>query len=238
MNAVMDLFAGRRADKVIAISSQMRTQLTGTYGIPSDSVTLINHGVNTSRFHPREEGYDRVSEDRLTVLFVGRLITRKGADTAIRSLASTERDDVELLIAGKGRQRSSLEELVRKLNVERQVEFLGYIPEDELPKLYSASDVLVFPPTYEGFGLVFLEAMACGTPVIGTSVGGVPDIVENGETGYIVNESLEIADCIERLADSPELLASISSAAAETAEAMDWAHVAKQVEAVYERVQE
>lgn len=235
MNAVMDLVAGRNADHVIAISSQMQTQLSDTYRIPTESITLINHGVNTARFYPRDDDHERAATDRFTVLFVGRLITRKGAATAIRSLAETHHENVELLIAGSGRQRSSLEELVAELGIHQQVEFLGYVPEEELPRLYSASDVLVFPPAYEGFGLVFLEAMACGTPVIGTRVGGVPDLIEDGETGFVVEGgSVEIAERIDQLADDPELLARMSTAAAENAGSRDWQLVAERVEDLYQ----
>jgi len=237
MNVVMDNVATREADHVIAISEEMRDQLVSRYGLSPGTVTTISHGVDTGRYRPHDERHPAVSDDRLTLLFVGRLITRKGVDVAIRTLAATDEPDVELLIAGTGRLAEKLSHLSHELGVSDRVQFLGYVPDSELPLLYSSADVTVFASNYEGFGLVVLESMACGTPVIGPPVGGLPDVVTDEDNGFIVSRSPNaIANRIQQLHDDPELLDDLSAAALATASAMTWEHVAEQVETVYNAV--
>jgi len=239
MNVVLDNVAARGADQVIAISSKMERQLVERYGLAPETVTTVSHGVDTERFRPRDEHHPAVSADTLTLLFVGRLITRKGVDLAIEALAATDRSDVELLVAGTGRLEAQLRELAIELGVSDRVTFLGYVPDEDLPLLYASADVSLFTSNYEGFGLVFLEALASGTPVIGTPVGGIPDIVEDGETGYVVPENPEaFAEKVDHLADHPETLDRMAEAARAATEHRTWDHVAAQVEDVYEQVRD
>lgn len=239
MNVVMDNIGARGADRIIAISEEMRGQLVNRYGIDETIVTRISHGVDTARYRPRDEQHEAVSDDKLTLLFVGRLISRKGADLAVGSLAATDRDDVELLIAGTGRLEADLKQLARKHGIENRVQFLGYVADEDLPLLYSSVDATLFTSNYEGFGLVFMESLASGTPVIGTPVGGIPDIVEHGTTGYICSPNpAAIAERIAEVSDHPERLETMSQAAREAVEGRDWEAVAARVEGVYEDVTE
>jgi glycosyltransferase involved in cell wall biosynthesis len=236
-NVVFDTIAGHAADHVIAISSDSRDELAATYRVDPQNLSLILHGVDTERYRPREGSHPAVSSDELTLLFVGRLVSRKGVSTVIEAMAELNRSDVELLIAGTGRHDERLRGIARTLGVTDDVTFLGYVPDEDLPTLYSATDVFLFPSRYEGFGLVFLEALASGTPVIGTPVGGVPDIVEDGETGYVVpHDPAAFAEKITYLADNPDILDAMSHAARAEAEDRTWDHVAGQVEEVYRRV--
>jgi glycosyltransferase involved in cell wall biosynthesis len=237
MNVVMDNIAARSADAVIAISSEMNDQLVTKYGLPSEKVTTVSHGVDTDRYRPRDGTHPAVSEDCLSLLFVGRLISRKGADLAIEALAETDSTDIELLIAGTGRLGSKLEQLAADLGVSDRVNFLGYVPDEDLPLLYSSADVTLFTSNYEGFGLVLLESLASGTPVIGSAVGGIPDMIEDGVSGYVVRrDPLSFADRIETLHTDREQLATLSETARDIAEQQTWDHVASDVEDVYERV--
>jgi len=239
MNIVMDSIAGRTADHVIAISTITRDQLANTYRFDAETLSLIPHGVDTDRFYPRDESHPAVSPEKTSVLFVGRLASRKGVSRAIESMATLRDEDIELLIAGTGRHEKRLKQLAQDYGVAENVTFLGFVLDDELPVVYSAADIFVFPSRYEGFGLVFLEAMACGTPVVGTPVGGIPDIVEDSRTGFVVDHSVEdISETLRRCHENPTLLEEMSENAAVKAKTMDWGHVAEQVEAVYERVQE
>jgi len=236
-NVVFDSVAGRAADHVIAISQGTRDQLVDAYRFDPAKITLVPHGVDTSRFYPRSEGHPAVSPDRLSLLFVGRLASRKGVSRAIRCMARLPDDGpFELLIAGTGRHEDRLKALAADLGVRDRIEFLGFVPDEDLPALYTAADVFLFPSRYEGFGLVFLEAMACGTPVVGTPVGGIPDVVEDGETGFVVDDVAAMANRVEVLGDDPELLERLSTNALAAVEGMEWTSVARRVEAVYERV--
>jgi glycosyltransferase involved in cell wall biosynthesis len=170
-NAVLDYLSGRRADRVIAISEHTWERLTGTYGFDEDRVVTIPHGVDTERFRPFDATHPAVSDDRFTVLTVGRLGSRKGVEFAIRGIERVDEVDLEFLIAGEGRYEDRLRELVAERGLSDRVTFLGRVKEEELPLRYSSADVFCLT-SMEGFGLVLLEAMACGTPVIATDVGG------------------------------------------------------------------
>ncbi|GGI95563.1 glycosyl transferase [Halobellus salinus] len=200
MNVAMDYVASRDADRVIAISDHAYEQLTTWYGLREDEVEMIPHGVDTEWFYPREERHPAVDEEKTTLLYVGRLGARKGLDLALRALARVDDEDVEFLIAGTGRHEETLRELARELEIADQVRFLGYVGDEELPVLYSSADVFVLPSRYEGFGLVLLEAMACGTPVIGTDAGGIPTAIQDGEDGYVVSrDEVPIAEKLKEM---------------------------------------
>lgn len=236
-NVVMDAIAGRAADKIIGISSDTCERLTTAYRFADSKIEFVPHGVDTNRFYPRNQTRPEVSDDKLSVLFVGRLVSRKRVGLAIKALVTTESDNVELLVAGTGSHEGRLRTLARNLNVDDNVTFLGYVPDGDLPTLYSSADVFISPSSYEGFGLTFLEAMACGTPVIGTGVGGIPDVIEDGKNGYIVSsDPTEISQRIDYLRDKPAELERVSDAAFTKASSLTWNHVAEQVEDLYRSV--
>lgn len=233
MNVVMDYVASRDADQVIAISDHAYEQLTTWYRLNEDEVEMIPHGVDTEQFYPREEQHPTVNEGKTTLLFVGRLGARKGLDLVFRALARVDDEDVEFLIAGTGRHEETLRELAQELGIADQVRFLGYVGDEELPVLYSSADVFVLPSTYEGFGLVLLEAMACGTPVIGADAGGIPTAVENDETGLIVPRTVEnFVEAIELMADR-SLREEYAEKAYTKTRNMSWQSVVQTVEDIY-----
>lgn len=235
INVAMDVATAPRAGRIIAISEDSRDELASRYPVSRDSLVRVPHGVDADRFHPDQPPHEATRSDRLTLLHVGRLVSRKHVDLGLRALAALDRDDIELLVAGDGTHRDRLEELAEQLNVAEQVEFLGFVPEPELPGLYAGSDAFLFLSRYEGFGLTFLEAMASATPVVGTAVGGFPDVVTDDRDAFVVDRDPgDVASAVDRLADSPELLAAASSAARDTAEARTWATVAAETEQVYE----
>jgi glycosyltransferase involved in cell wall biosynthesis len=237
LNVAMDMVTAPRAERVIVISEDSRDELARRYPISRDALIHVPHGVDADRFHPDRTPHSTTTGDRLTLLHVGRLVSRKHVDLGLRALASLDRDDVELLVAGDGTHRDRLEELAERLGVADRTKFLGFVPEADLPGLYAGSDAFLFLSRYEGFGLTFLEAMASATPVIGTAVGGFPDIVTDGTDGFVVDrDPAEVASVVDRLADSPDLLADVRTVARATAESRTWATVAAETEQVYETV--
>jgi phosphatidylinositol alpha-1,6-mannosyltransferase len=145
--------------------------------------------------------------DEAVLLSVGRLDARKGYKGHDRIIAllrelRAEGRDVVYLIAGTGEDRPRLEALARQQDVATWVRFLGKTPYDQLPDLYRAADLFVLPSTGEGFGIVFLEAMACGTPALGLAVGGAPDALGDGELGYCV-EAADLPAALRRALDAP-----------------------------------
>jgi len=233
-NVGMDMMTAPRVDKVIAISSDAESELVSRYPASETAVRLIHHGVDTEEFAPDGPTHYAVSDGKTTLLHVGRLVSRKHVDLAIEGVAEADNPDLELLIAGNGQHRDRLQKRSKKLDIEGQVDFLGYVPQEELPSLYASADGFVFLSRYEGFGLTFLEAMASGTPVIGTSVGGFPDIATHEvDSLFVEREPSEVSQAINRVARDGELKDSLAKSARQTAEEYTWDRTAKETEQIY-----
>jgi len=235
VNVALDLLAGQSADHIIAVSDHTRRQLRDLYRFDASRLTTVPPGIDTERFSPQAECHSAVDESKRSILVVSRLDPRKGIDKAIRAFAQLDRADMELLIGGTGRLESSLKELATELGVRNRVRFLGFVPDDELPGLYSSVDLFVLPSEYEGFGIVYLEAMACGTPVLGTDVGGVPTAVDDGETGYLVGKD-DVGGLATRMATLLEDDAAYEQTAMkarEWAEKHAWSEIAERVGQIY-----
>jgi phosphatidylinositol alpha-1,6-mannosyltransferase len=165
-------------------------------GVPPSRTHVVPNGTDPTRFRPHDGTQLRQHLDltaRPLLLTVGRLVRRKGIDTVLRALPTIIQTcpDVAYVIAGTGPDRPRLERLAACLGVRDRLCFVGDIGHNRLPLYYSAADLFVMParqdpPDVEGFGLVFLEANACGTPVIGARTGGIPEAIREGETGLLV----------------------------------------------------
>jgi len=234
MNVVMDYVASRDANQVIAISNHAYDQLTTSYRLSEEHVEMVPHGVDTDWFYPREERHSAVCKEKTTLLYVGRLGARKGLDLALHALSQVEDSDIEFLIAGTGRHKSHLQRLVTELELDDSVQFLGRVPDAQLPALYSSVDVFVLASRYEGFGLVVLEAMACGTPVIGSDAGGIPTAVGGEKAGMITSRTVDdVAQSISYFA-STDQRSEMQKAAMERAQSMTWIKVCERMENLYE----
>ena len=238
MNVVMDYVASRDADQVIAISDHAYEQLTTSYRLDGDEVEMIPHGVDTDCFYPREERHPAVTEEKTTLLYVGRLGARKGLDLALRALARADEPEFEFLIAGTGRHEETLRELAQELEISEQVRFLGYVPDEELPALYSSADVFILPSTYEGFGLVVLEAVACGTPVLGADAGGIPTAIDEEQTGETVRREVEsFAAALSSVQTERSEWAEMPMRSDEGIHCDSWLEISATVEEAYEELQ-
>lgn len=232
INVVMDYVAGRDADEIIAISDHAAEQLAEWFRF-DDDVHMIPHGVNADRFYPREETYPAVNPEKKTVLYVGRLGARKGLDLVLRALAQLDNPEIEFLIAGTGRHEEHLRSLAAELGVEGRIRFLGYVPDEDLPQLYSSSDVFVLPSRYEGFGLVVLEAAACGTPVIGANAGGIPTAIELCDCGSVVERTPEALSKAVRRVISRSKTKENRTRGTEPHTPLKWSDVCEHIENVY-----
>jgi phosphatidylinositol alpha-1,6-mannosyltransferase len=215
------------ADLTVAVSRYTRTKVLDV-GVDPGHVRVLPCGVDPGLFRP---GDGAAVRDRLgiggrpVVLSISRLVPRKGHDLVIRAFAEVRRrmPDAVYLLAGTGRQTyvDDLRALAVACGVGEAVRFLGYVESRDLPGLYSASDVYVMTSrnlddgaNYEGFGITYLEANACGVPVIGADVGGVADAIVDGETGYLVppNDVPAIAGRLHRLLSDAGLAARMGEA--------------------------
>ena len=205
----------QRAERVLAVS-QFTANLVQKAGVDCDRIEIVYPGCDVNRFRPLPARMDLRQKllgsrwrDRV-ILTVGGLVARKGHDMVIRSLPRLRQTvpEVTYLIVGDGPYRGQLEALARALGVKDRVIFAGSKPNEELPDIYALCDVFVMASReqleecdVEGFGLVFLEANACGKPVIGGRSGGIPEAIVDGVTGFLVNphDPEEIAKVLEQL---------------------------------------
>jgi glycosyltransferase involved in cell wall biosynthesis len=198
----------RQCDRFIVLSKAFGTVLHETYHIPWSNIHIIPGGVDTLRFQlnlARQNARTQLNwpQDRPVLFTPRRLVHRMGLDKLIAALVQVTQDvpEVWLAIAGKGPLRETLEQQVRDLNLEENVKFLGFLPDEDLPVAYQAADLTVMPSqSLEGFGLVLLESLACGTPALCTPVGGMPEVVEPFYPS-LVTESADENAIAERLID-------------------------------------
>jgi len=244
--------ACRRATKIIAVSRFTAEGIINGYRISPEKVTIIPDAVDTNRFNPSVSGHDlrerwKLHSDPL-VVFVGRLVQNKGLNHLIKAFASVlqEIPDAKLIVVGEegkselvgGGIKNELVIMSKKLNLKNSIKFLGRASSEDLPKIYAAADVVVLPSIMEGFGITLLEAMATAKPCIATTVGGIPDVITNGETGILVppGDSSALYEAICTVLKDRSLARKFGEAGCRRAEeGFTWDIVAKKTVAVYER---
>ncbi|MHC4693193.1 MAG: glycosyltransferase family 4 protein [Planctomycetota bacterium] len=181
------------AETVVALTEDEKNRAIEAYGLDPRSITIITSGTDTAVFKPLDIDRERLlrsysieAGDRPIVFFGGRLTDQKGVDTLLRAASTYSKIDGKpiTLIAGDGNVREDLEQLAEELKLD-SVYFLGAQSHEQMVKLFNVADVAAMPSIFEAFGLVSLEALACGTPVIAGNVGGFSKIVNN-EIGYLM----------------------------------------------------
>lgn len=205
-----------RSDALIAVSKYTVDELTELYGIDEKKIHVIYNGVDVQKFKPRPDRTELrrdfgLEAEKKIVLFVGRLYHRKGLEILLRSIPPVlqEFSDVKFVISGKGfkEKEESLRNLAKQLDIEDHVTFMGYVPDEKLPNLYSASDIFVLPAIYENFPFAILEAQATGLPVISTKVGGIPEFLVDNENGFLIDagNSAQLTQRVLALLQDPKL---------------------------------
>ena len=226
-------WAARNAAGLVTVCAALKQPLIAL-GVPATRITVLRNGVDLSLFTPvdRDVARRRLGFRRPTLLSVGNLVPLKGHDLTIRALASLP--GVDLVIAGDGPQRSALEVLVRTLGLIERVKFVGVLSQHDLRYYYGAADALVLASSREGWANVLLESMACGTPVIASSVWGTPEVVTAPEAGVLLQERTPqaIATAVTNLlADHPD-----RAATRRYAERFNWDDTSHGQVALFERV--
>lgn len=209
----------RGAAHVFAPSSYLRDLAVG-WGLPPERVSVLpNAAPELPELRSRDELRLELGFDGLTLGFAGRLTTAKALDVALGALSQVE--GVALAIAGDGPDRVSLEQRAAALGVDGRVTFLGVLSRDRVLELFHASDASLLSSTWENFPHTVVEALAAGTPVIATSVGGVPEVVHDGENGLLVppGDAAALAAAIRRYRDDQALRERLRAAAAPSVDA-------------------
>ena len=247
----------RCSDAILANCEEEATDLRSHYDAPAERIEIVPPGVDHAFFSPGDKlgaraalgwtdgwiGADggRGAADHPVLLFVGRIQPLKGLDVGIRALAELARDDAELVVVGGPSGAAGPEEhdrvrsLIADLGVADRVHFVDPQPHHLLSTWYRAADVLLVPSRAESFGLVALEAAACGTPVVASDVGGLRTIVSDGHTGFLVEprDPSAFAASVDVLLADPALAAAMGAAGAERAQRFTWSTAAARLRRIY-----
>ncbi len=248
----------QQADGIIATTYDERTQLIRSCGATANSVHVVPCGVDLSLFTPGTPGILGTDSSLMAqsqqqarkklglklqqpvLVFVGRLDPFKGPDVLLRAAAMMQEEAQIVIVGGDLTGDSDLEtlrKLAAQLHISQRVHFLGARPQDELPLLYRAADVTVVPSYHESFGLVAVESLACGTPVVATRAGGLTTVVRNGETGYLVPRCPGFfAERLDALLQNPKVLERMRLAARPSVLRFSWKSVADHVYDVYDEL--
>ncbi|MBC7258251.1 MAG: glycosyltransferase [Chloroflexi bacterium] len=242
------------ADCLVAASPLEKAQMAWLYGAAPAKIRVIPAGVDTERFHPIPvevaKAHIGIPQERKLILFVGRIEPLKGIETLFRAIAILAKETpcfceniCVSIIGGEGEgteaTRSAEEERLRELREQLElrdlVTFLGSKDQDALPYYYSAAYVVVVPSYYESFGMVAVEAMACGVPVIASKAGGLMYTIQDGLTGLLFpsNSPAALAEKLCMLLDEPELRDKMGENARQWAQRFAWPNIADQIVALY-----
>ncbi len=232
-----------QASTIVVSTDQEKEDLSRLYGVSPRSVRIIPAGVDLDLFKPVDREDARRSlgiQESNILLSVGRIEPLKGIEILVRAMALlSDLDDSRLVIVGGKPQEDDeikrLKSIAAELGVETRTTFTGTVQQTELPAYYSAADVFVLPSYYESFGLVALEAMACGTPVIASRVGGPGSFITSGETGYLVPWPCPepYAQRLDVLLANPALATAMGKAARAKALTMGWDIAARRIANLY-----
>ncbi len=233
------------ADAICVSCVEEEEQFRRLYGDPQGRIEIVAPGVEHAFFAPGERSGARAALglpiDVPVILFVGRIQPLKGPDVAIRALHALDRRDALLLIVGGSSgllgdsEFDRARQLIDELGLVDQVRFVPPQPHHILSTYYRAADVVIVPSRSESFGLVALEAAACGIPVVASAVGGLLSLVDHGETGFLVprRDPALFAHAIAQILDDPLLAASMSLASARRASCYTWGFAAARLRRLY-----
>jgi glycosyltransferase involved in cell wall biosynthesis len=196
----------RKAHRIILTAEAMKRQVSETYGIRSERISVVPNYVDTDRFHPMPE----VEPISGRVCYIGRLHPRKNLRALIQAVSRVPR--ASLVLIGQGEQREELEALA--LRCQADVRFIGVLQHDQVPIELNRSEVFILPSLFEGHPKALIEAMACGIAVVGTDVEGIRNVIRHGETGLLCPPTVEgITSALQRLLANRELGGQLGTAA-------------------------
>ena len=232
------------SSEVIVNSNYMKNELQRLFGLPYEKINVVPNGVNLNLFNNIEKDYDFrrkfAMDNEKIILFMGRLVYEKGIQTLIAAMPKilAHYHDSKLIIAGKGGMIDELRAQVNALGLNNKVYFTGYLASKDVQRMYKCADVSVFPSTYEPFGIVALEAMLSGTPVVVSDVGGLNEIVEHGVNGmksYAGNPN-SLADSILTLLHDPKLCDTVTkNAKLKVKTEYNWTKIAQDTHLAYQK---
>ncbi len=219
----------RTADAVLTTSRYCQAAVERHYRVPPGAVRLIPEGIDLARWQALARDVPR-GGDGATILCVARQYPRKHVADLLRAMPALRRavPRARAIIAGDGPEHANLRALAGELGLGQAVRFTGALPDDQLAQLYRQADVFCLPSVQEGFGIVFLEAMACGLPVVATRSAAIPEVVPDRAAGLLVppSDPPALAGALTELLQSPQLRAEYGQSGQEHVAQFDWPRVA------------
>jgi len=232
------------SSEVIVNSNYMKNELQRLFGLPYEKINVVPNGVNINLFNDVERDYDfrrnYAMDNEKIILFMGRLVYEKGIQNLIAAMPKilAHYHDAKLVICGKGGMMNELKNQANSLGLGNKIYFAGYMNAKNVQKMYKCADVSVFPSTYEPFGIVALEAMLSGTPVVVSDIGGLNEIVDHGINGmksYAGNPN-SLADSILSLLFDQKLCTNVvKNALSKVKKDYNWQKIAQDTHFTYQK---
>ncbi len=237
----------RSAQRVIAATEREKSALVDVYGVPENHIAVVPCGVNLQTFQPIDRTIARhqvnLPDKIKIVLYAGRIEALKGIDRLLNAFAELpDTSSTRLLIIGGSTDNDpelkKLKSLACRLGIADSVSFLGAVKHEIMPSFYNAADVCVVPSHYESFGLVALEALACGTPVVATNVGVLRKIIQPGLAGYVIPERTAegLADRIRTVLERPQRNQCHAQSIRATVNQYAWSAIAARINNEFQKV--
>jgi len=242
----IEWWCGYEASKIIVTSKSMLNEITNTFKIPNDKISIIPNGIDISEFNIQVNPFEikrniGIGEDKKLVLFVGRITSQKGVTYLIQAVPKilASHPDARFVIVGDGWELGTIKNMIYSMGLGEYVKTLGFLPDHTVKSLMKAADVMVVPSIYEPFGIVALEAMASGTPLVASDVGGLSELVEHGKTGlkiYPANPD-SIAWGINTILSNPQWARTMAqNALAIVKEKYSWEAIAAKTAELYRKL--
>lgn len=197
-------------------------------------IDFIANGVDTSRFTPATTKSDRP----VTLLLARRLVDKNGVVIFAEAVGSLKELNVKLVLAGDGPERHKVEQILKANGMFDQAHFLDNVPNEKMPDIYRAADISILPSFMEATSITGLESMSCGLPLIGTRVGGIPTLISDGETGFLIppGDPIALGEAMMKLVNDPKLRQTMGLKARQKVEQQfSWFHIAELTTAIYQR---
>lgn len=230
--------------RVIVCSQHMYHEVRRLFQVPDDKLEVVPNGVSPEKFQVQPDYHLRLqyaSPWEKIIFFVGRLVPEKGVQVLLHAMPAILRGcpEAKLIVAGQGPMEGELKYMAQNLGLGPKVYFTGYLDDQQRNDLYAVADVAVFPSLYEPFGIVALEAMAAGTPVVVADTGGLGEVVTHGENGLkaFPGSASSLAENVVRVLQEPGLAASLRrEAAGLIASRFNWQEIARRTYVIYQQV--
>lgn len=225
----------KNSDSAIALTENMKRAMQAIY---DHDIAIVPNGIDLKEY-TSELPVQNVEGSRKRILFVGRLHPVKGAHYLLGAMSTVHRElpEAKLVLVGDGEEREHLETLTDNLGIRECVEFAGRVPHERVQDYMNQAEVFVISSLSEGFPVTILEAMACGLPVVATRVGGVPDIIEDGANGCLIDtkDQEQIAEAVLKLLQDEQLWKEMSDNNRKEVEKYRWNTVAATLEGIYQK---